>query len=131
MSEKRDAMRETIKAADDIRRRVVLVPEWGNTEVEVRGLTTYQRSDLTEKSRLGDENVDTRIFFPSIVIMTTHVPETGEALFVAEDVDWLNGKSAAATGMIATVALEISGLSKEEVAKIKKGFDATPKKDST
>jgi len=131
MSEKRDKMREAIKAADDIRRRIVLVPEWGDMEVEVRGLSTFQRADLYEKSKQGEDSVDSRVFYPTVVIASAHVPETGEALFDPEDIDWLNSKSASATGVIGTVALELSGLSKGEVDKIKKGFDAIQKKDST
>jgi hypothetical protein len=106
-------------------------------EVEVRGLNTYERTSVFENAKTGvidadgEARIDSRRLLPAIVIATAHVPETGEALFGAEDEDWLNGKSAMATGLLFGAATELSGISKAEVDRIKKDFDPTPKPAST
>jgi hypothetical protein len=120
MSELRDKIRGQIREAKDLRRETVEIPEWGVT-LEVQSLTTMQRSELFEGARGAGDRVDSRILFPSLVIATSMVPGTDEPVFDSGDMDWLNTKSAGATGRVATLALKLSGLSDEEVKEIKKG----------
>lgn len=121
MSEKRDVLRQEIRECKDIKKEPLEVPEWGQ-RVDVWGLTTLQRSTLFESARTGEgEKTDSRLLFPLLVVEATYLPGTEERLFDASDIDWLNTKSAGATGRIAQAILRLSGLTKEEVDQIKKG----------
>lgn len=121
-------IRDAIIAKDVIKREIVLV---NGEEVEVRGLTTLQRSNIWEQATDAEDNVDTRILYPVLTIECAFVPGTEEKVFRLEDVDCIQGLSAEATNTIALTAIRLSGLSAKEVARIKKELPGTPKSGST
>lgn len=113
------SLRDTIKAADDIDRRTVEVPEWGVT-VEVRSPTVKERSDLIAAYTDTDGEIDYTAMFTSLLIATVHDPETGERVFTPDDASWLEGKSGAAVNTVFEVAQQVSGMGAKATDEAKK-----------
>jgi len=104
------SLSEQIFAADDIESKVVEVKQWGVSLV-VKSMTARDRSKMLASAAENGGNIDLSNVLPEIVILCTYDPETGEKVFSDSDRDALLAKSAAAIEQIATVAMELSGLS--------------------
>lgn len=108
-------LREKILTAQDIKKELVTVEEWG-VQVEVRGLKGSERARLMQDSvdaKTG--SVDFVKLYPDLVIASTYDPETGEKVFEPTDRDALNEKSGAALEKIAQVAMRLSGLTQADL----------------
>lgn len=105
-------LREQILSVQDIKTENVSIPEW-DTEVQVRGLSGASRNRILNNAidKKGNVNLDT--LYSDLVLASTHDPETGEAVFAAQDRDALNAKSGSALERIARVAMRLSGLDEE------------------
>lgn len=109
----REAIREKIRAADDLPRQEVEVAEWGVT-VWVRSMTGAERdrwdADLTT---LGEsralENIRARL-----VVLTT-VDANGVRLFGDDDAEWLGAKGAGGLDRIFTAASKLNRLGRTDV----------------
>jgi len=118
-------LRDKILAANDVESELVEVPEWG-VSVEVRSMSLAMRERIgqmaseAEDARKSGSDVDPA-FSASVVIATAFDPETGEALFTADDIAALNNKNAAAVGKLSEVGARLSGLTDE--AKVEAGKD--------
>ena len=112
--------RDDILGLNDLPTEDVLIPEWGNKYVRVRGLTAAER-DAFEASivrRRGQRTeVDTRNMRAKLVALCV-VDEQGNRLFTDEDVEVLGRKSAAALDRIFEVAQRLSGLRPQDVEEL-------------
>ena len=118
------SLRDKILATDDIRKKIVNVPEWG-IDVEVRGMTGAGRTTILENAvDPATGQVDLRIMYPAIVIASCFDPETGEQIFTPEDKDLLLAKSATALDRLAQEGMQVGGLTNDEVEQAGKQFPA-------
>lgn len=127
------SLRDKILAAKDIKHEVVHVDEW-DADVQVRGLTGAERADLIAKATVKEtddkgeviaSSVDQLVLLPLLIIATTTDPADGEQLFSDADRDALNDKSSSAIDKVSSVALRLSGMTKEQEKAIAKNSGAT------
>lgn len=111
-----------ILAASDLASETVEVPEWGGSVI-VRSMTGAQRdayeATLMTRNESGKLEINTDNMRAKLLLATL-VDESGAALFTADDLAALSGKSAGAIERLATVAQRINGLNRgavEEAAK--------------
>ncbi len=103
-------LREQILAANDLKEKVVEIPEWG-TAVIVRTLTGSQRAALLQEAvdqRTG--KVDFSCLYPDLVILAAYDPQTKEPIFTMADREALAGKAGHIIERIAQEASKLSGL---------------------
>ena len=127
------ALRDKILNAKDIKSEVVHIDEW-DADVQVRGLTGAERADLIAKATVKEtddkgeviaSSVDQLVLLPLLIIATTTDPADGEQLFSDADRDALNDKSSSAIDKVSSVALRLSGMTKEQEKAIAKNSGAT------
>lgn len=112
-------IKQKIRAASDLARELVEVPEWDVT-IEVRSMSARQRSlfAATIESGQNETDVTQRLerLWSSVFLTCLFDPETNEPLFSDEDMDWLFvEKSGVVIDRIANVCLEVSGLKEKAV----------------
>ena len=121
--------RDAIRAADDLHREEVEVPEWGGS-VLVQGMTGKQRDQFEQRqmivrgrgrSRTAEMDLSN---FRANVVMACCVNEDGTPLFTAGDLEWLTDKSAAALSRVAEVAIRLSGISEEDQGELLGNLEA-------
>ena len=110
-----------IFAKDDIASREVNVTAWDVT-VLVKSMTAKDRARMINNAASTTGTFNLEEVLPDLVILCTFDPETGERVFAEGDRDALMAKSAAAVEQIATVAMELSGMTEEAVDASGKGF---------
>lgn len=116
----RPLTRDRILAADDLRRELVPVPEWGGP-VFVRVMTGSQRARFeTETNGPGKLTVRERL------IAATACDEGGHLLFTAGDVAALAEKSGAALDRLAEVALRLNRIGPKDVDDLEKNSGSPP-----
>ena len=103
------SLKDKIKAASDIKKELVKVPEW-DAEIEVRTMTGVQRALMMNQSIDSDGKILYEKMYPDMVIACSYDPETGKLLFDESDKGWLMEKSCSAIELIATKAMRLSGL---------------------
>lgn len=114
------SLRDRILAANDIQGKSVHVDEWG-VDLEVRTITSVERSRLVAMCTKEDGNVDMEKMYPLLIIAAVFDPETGEKVFLAEDMNLLQDKSASAIESVAKVVMQMSGMLKDDVEEEGKG----------
>jgi hypothetical protein len=112
--------RDGALGADDIKVEEVDVPEWGG-KARVRGMSGEER-DLFEERQIGSTYKHLR----ARLAQATVIDSDGALVFKLEDIPALTRKSARALDRIFPVALKLSGLSKEDVAELKKNSSQIP-----
>jgi hypothetical protein len=118
------SLRDQILAKNDIRKKIVNVPEWG-IDVEVRGMTGADRTTILENAVNPETgSVDLKVMYPAIVIASCYDPETGEKIFTPEDKDLLLSKSATALDLLAQEGMQVGGMTNDEVEQAGKQFPA-------
>jgi hypothetical protein len=115
--------RDAILNADDARRELVRVPEWGG-EVWVRGLTgaerdAYEADAFDARTREMDiarllSNVRAKL------VGRCMVDEAGARLFSDADIVALGGKSAVALQRVFEVAQRLSGITASDIEEMTK-----------
>ena len=99
-----------IKAADDLKKELVEVPEW-DCAVEVRTMTGAARAQLFGDDVMDAEgNVIRDKAYIKVLIGSCFDPKTGKLIFTDADAEWLGGKSSLATERLAQVATRLSGI---------------------
>lgn len=106
--------RDSILGLDDLPVVEVVVPEWGGS-VWVRGMTGTERDAFEEKG-IGAPLKDMR----ARVAIATVCDHDGNLLFTDQDLPALMRKSGKALDRILIAAAPLSGLSKEDIADLKK-----------
>jgi len=112
-------IKQKIRAASDLARELVEVPEWDVT-IEVRSMSARQRSlfAATIESGQNETDVTQRLerLWSSVFLTCLFDPDTNEPLFSDEDMDWLFvEKSGVVIDRVANVCLEVSGLKEKAV----------------
>ncbi len=120
--------REQILKADDLKRELVAVPDWGG-EVYVRALCGTERDAFeaslvvmkgTGKNRKAER--DTKDFTAKLCALTI-CDEAGKRLFGPADVVALGRKSSANLALVVEVAMRLNGLTDEGVEEAEKNSD--------
>ena len=120
--------RDAILNAQDIRREVVSVPEWGG-EVCVQGMSGAQRDEFEQTWAQKADGIvpNIRATFAAWSICD----EDGRRLFTTADIEALGRKSANALDRIFTVAQRLSGLSDADAEELVKNSADGQSEDST
>lgn len=108
--------KDGILAADDLKRELVSVPEWGG-DVYVRVITGdelggFQAMFLEAKGADRSENMSRMI---ADLCALTLCDETGLRLFATSEMRTLGAKSASALNRVFAVSLRLNGLNKDDV----------------
>lgn len=122
-------LRKQVLEVDDIESEIVEVPQW-NVKILVKGMSGKARAQFLRNTAQGDR-VDFERFYPELIIATAHDPESGERVFDPADRDALNTKSGAALDLLATRAMQISGIGRASVDEAEQDLGDTPNTGST
>lgn len=99
-----------ILALDDLPRREVACPEWGEgVAVTVRALTLAQRQGWAARIRALGDTPDPGLS-TALLVIAGAVGADGNALFAPEQAAQLKDKSAAVMERLADAVMELSGL---------------------
>lgn len=123
--------REDILKADDIVTEPVEVPEWGGT-VLVKGMTGKER-DIFDAGWIKDTGDSRKVNitnFRARLCAATVVDEAGKTIFTPKDVSDLAKKSATALQKVFDVAVELCGLSEDDVEELVEVLIENPTEDS-
>lgn len=115
--------RDQILKAQDLRRELVSVPEWGG-DVYVRSFTALEREEVEMRSmQMVDvatgQIKDARQMagLKAWIVSRCVVDSDGRRILTDGDVDGLQGKAAQVIGRLADVASRLSALSVEDAEK--------------
>lgn len=123
--------RDGVKAAEDLKRERLDVPEWGGY-LFVRTMTAGERERWENKqftAKGKDVQVNLKNITTSLAIEVC-VDESGQKLFTADDVEMLNGKSCVVLQRIFDKAREVNRIGKQDVEEMVKNSETTPADDS-
>ena len=123
--------KEIILKADDLKKELVNVPEWGG-DVYVRGMTGADR-DKFEASIVQTRGKDQTLNMVNIrakLASMTICDEKGNRIFTETDVKDLSNKSAHALQRIFVVAQKLSGIGDDDVKELAEGLQENPLDDS-
>lgn len=101
---------QQVSDVNDVSKRIVTVPEWGDLRVEVRSLPLAQRNQIAVSTRDKKGNTVINKYYAALIVASCFDPVSGDAAFSYSDMDMLQQKNGAATDRLATVAMELSGL---------------------
>lgn len=101
-------LREQIDAAQDLKRELVSVPEWG-CDVYVRTMTGSER-DAFEQSLAGKDGQRDLTNLRARLLVKTLVDEAGVRAYGDDEAHWLGGKAAAVLDRLFEVAQRLNGL---------------------
>lgn len=123
------ADRDSILNVVDFETREVYVPEWKMT-VRVRSMTADERDELENPMAMAAARGKEASLanFRARLMALTVVTEDGERMFSVEDAAALGKKRASAVDRIATVAMELSGITNEDLDEL--GKDTAPTNDT-
>lgn len=112
-------IKNKIRQSNDLSQELVEVPEWGVT-VLVRSMSARQRAEFAAyiDSAQKDGGVVHSIesLWQVVLLNCCFDPDTNEAVFDAEDIEWLMGeKSGIVIDRLANACLEVSGLREKAV----------------
>jgi len=125
--------RDEIIGKKILRTERVEIPEWDGA-VNVRELTGAERDEveswITRKTVDSEEQIPVNRFenVRGKVAAKAIVDDSGLRLFSDDDAETLGQRSAAALDRIFTVALRLSGMTKEERARLEKNLQAQPER---
>lgn len=109
--------REQILHADDIKKEIVPVPEWGG-EIQITTMTGFGRdaweTQISGKGEGKDKNLRAKL------VAATAIDAEGELLFQEKDVVELGKKSAAALDRAFEVALRLNKIGPSDVEELAK-----------
>lgn len=120
-----------ILGADDLKRELVQVPEWGG-DVYVRGLTgterdQWERSFMQRKGNKVEFDLDLVLGNARAQLCSmTIVDEQGNRVFSDADAVELGKKSAQALDRVFTVAQQLSGITKKDVDELTEALKQNP-----
>jgi hypothetical protein len=119
--------RDAILSADDLKKELVPVPEWGG-DIYVRALTGAERDQFEasivemrgKKSVFKPENIRAKLAVYSVC------DEGGKRLFSDADMTALSKKSAAALQRVFETAQRLSGITEDAVEELTEGLEESP-----
>lgn len=107
-------LRSSILAIDDIPTEIVVVPEWNNARIEVRGMTGGDRAQMMAAA-VEDDGIDWSSMYADIIVKTCYDPATGARIFTDADKGAINGKSGKVVDRLAQVGMALSGMGGDKV----------------
>jgi hypothetical protein len=107
---------EEILAVEDLREKVVEVPEWGGC-VKVRGLSKAESQRINREAMDDQGNLD----MGKWEMLMAHAAIV-EPTFESAQVEALKEKSAIAVNRVVAAALEVSGLGGDALTEAEKSF---------
>lgn len=119
------SLRDRILQTVDTTNELVEIPEW-NLTVEVRSMSGAARASIVQAGTLAGGLPDMSRFTADIVVMCVFDPDTGEQVFTKDDAQAILDKNGAALEKIVTVAMRISGFSKDAIDTAGKDSSSTP-----
>jgi len=123
-------LRSRILNVDDLPEEEVVVPEWDNITIIVRGMTGQSRAAMMSRSvdpETGEMSMEA--LYPEVIIATVYDPETGQPVFDANDRGPLNLKSSGVLERIAQIGMRLSGLTRDEQTEL--GKDSSRASDAS
>ena len=117
--------KDQIFGADDLKREVVKVPEWGG-EVWVGVMTGQQRDAMESGQYRLQKSGDPMANMRSRMAVYTVTNEDGSPMFTESDIPKLAAKSGIALGRIFEVATRLNGMSKEAVDELVGNSESAP-----
>jgi hypothetical protein len=122
---------EQILAAQDMKKELVKVPEWGG-EVYVRAMTGTERDQFEASmiEQVGDDEVFNRENFRAKLASLTICDEKGNRLFKENQIELLGKKNAAALQRVFVVAQALSGIGDKDIEELTKKLKKSPFGDS-
>jgi hypothetical protein len=109
--------KEQILSADDLKREVVQVPEWGGA-VMVSTMSGIER-DEWESAMVGLEREELLLNARAKLAARCIVNADGSRMFTDKEVEALGKKSSAALDRVANVAQKLNALSNKDIEAIK------------
>lgn len=94
---------------NNLKTQTLDVPEWG-VKVTVKELRGKARAQLLQDTTRADGTRDLVRFYPTLVILSTFDPATGDPIFELADSAELNEQGGSALERVGQVAAKISGL---------------------
>ena len=124
--------KEQILKAEDIKKELVSVPEWGG-DVYVRMLTgaqrdAYEASMINQRSKSREMNL---VNLRARLCVLCIVDADGKRLFDDTEIVKLGNKSASALDKVFTAAQKLNGISAEDIEELAKNSDEGRSGDST
>ncbi len=122
------SLKNKIRAAKDIDKELVEVPEWDVT-IEVRSMTVRQRAAFLAANQDHSEDGPARIegVYGQILVTCCIDPESGDPVFEEDDLSWLmTEKSGSVIDRLVTRCLEASGLKEKAVDEAGKSSSGSP-----
>ena len=104
------SIRDMVLNADDIKKTVMKIPEWGDVEIELRGMTGAQRGSLLNRTAQNENKIDFVSMYPELIIACSYHPGTSYKVFKKEDRDPLNNKAGAVLEKLAAEIMALSGM---------------------
>ena len=110
---------DKIRQADDRETEIIDVEAW-DVKLGIMSMTALQRAQMQSEWSESEENSASKLF--SMVILYCVIdPDSGEAVFTEEDLEWLLAeKSAQTVDEVAQVCLRVSGLAADSVDEVGK-----------
>jgi len=138
------SIKQKIRAANDLAREILVVPEWDDVSIEVRSMSARQRAQFAAQieSAQREDGVVQRIesLWRVVLLTCCFDPDSGEHVFEDDDIEWLmEEKSGVVIDRVANACLEVSGLREKAVDEAGKSSsdsptdtgESTPSDDST
>lgn len=107
------SLRDKIRNAQDIQSELIEVDVWGSAVVEVRSMSSKQRSHMLRESMNDKGELDFESMYPQLLVACCYDPDTNALLFERDDMEWLHDKNAGAVEKLAQAAMRLSGLTRE------------------
>ncbi len=105
---------DKIRQSDDRFITIVDIPEW-DVKVGVKSMTALQRANM-QNDWSADEDGAAIKLYKNVLLHCCYEPDTGDAVFTEEDLDWLFAeKSAQSVDKLAQECLKVSGLASDSV----------------
>ena len=106
--------KEAILQANDIKKVLVEVPEWGG-QVYVRSMTAIQRDKF--ELAVQEKKIQN---WRALIASQTICDENGNTLFNEQDINALSQKSASALSRVFDKAIELSRFTNEDIEELEK-----------
>lgn len=119
--------KDQILEADDLKKEVVPVPQWGG-EVIVKTLTAIEWQKLIQSFRAMKEEI-TDEYLKVKVLVATVCDESGNCIFGEDDIIKLGKKSGATIEKVFSVASKLNRLLASDLEELEKNLETTRSND--
>lgn len=110
-------LRSFIAEFNDIQKEVLTIREWGDIQLEVRGMTGAERAhyvNVLNELQESDDGDSMERIYPALIIQTVFDPVSGNRVFGDGDEDMLNSKAGKVLERLAQSAIKLSGMGQND-----------------